>query len=126
MGYNSLVPLPSSLVSPLRSALSSQGFPAASVTDSGEIDPAALLSGAFSKVTVRTRLMPPISLDPVQTVTGPTGFWTKLAQPAITVEGRFGKSTYAPAGDPGENQGWLWMTAIVLGLVGFGYWLGRR
>ena len=115
--------IPSSLISPFRSALASQGFPMSSVDDSGNINPGALLSGAYSRVTVRSRFFPPIPLNTAD-LTNEPGL-TKLLQPTVVFEGRFGKSIYAPYGEASEHTGWLWTTALVLSLVGLGYWLGR-
>ncbi len=116
--------IPNSLVLPLRSALSSQGIPGAAINDAGEIDPLALLGGAFQKITVTSRLLPPVQLS-TQALSGPTGFWTRLVQPSIVLEGKSGRFVYSPAGEAGQNQGWLWATALVLGLVGIGYAIGR-
>ena len=119
------MPVPASLISPLRSALASQGFPSSSVDEAGNINPGAILSGAYNKVTVRTRLFPPIPLNTANALSSEPGWVTKLIQPAVVFEGQFGKSTYAPWGDPGQNIGWLATTAIVLGLMGIGYAIGR-
>lgn len=120
--------VPSSLVAPLRAALQAQGFPSQSITESGEIDPGMLLAGAFQKVTLRTRLAPPVRLDTAETFSTqtPAGFWTHALQPAIVFESNGSTYTFAPVGDPGAQQGWLWTATIVLGLVGLGYWLGKR
>ena len=116
--------LPLALVSPLRSALQSQGFPGQAVRDDGTLDPAQLIGGAVNKVTVRSRFFPPIPLNTVEALSSDSSF-SRLIQPTVVFEGRFGKSVYAPYGEASEHTGWLWTTALVLSLVGLGYWLGR-
>ena len=77
--------VPPALVGPIRSFFTSRGIQASAVSDSGEIDPQALLALAYKGVEIRSRLFAdPIFYDFRKTDSNPqTQAALKLAQPAV-------------------------------------------
>lgn len=116
--------IPAPLIAPLRTALMSQGFPANTVGDDGAINPAGLLGGVVESVEVRTTMSPPVSikLGEIQ-LGGPPNPFAQFLKPTFVLKTRMGVSTLAPYGEAGD--GTLGAVAVVAGLVGLGFLLGR-
>ncbi len=116
--------LPSALVPALRSALQSQGFPRSSVTDAGNIDPAALLSGVFHTIELRSAATPPITIKTAELqFGGPPNPWLSFLKPTVIMTGPAGRTLIAPYGEAGD--GTLGAVVVVGGLVGLGVLLGK-
>lgn len=130
MHFSGLQIVPAPLVPVVRGLLASQGVtnPGA-VTDSGELDPMALIALGFDRVEIRTALSPPVVIN----LGGPSDPQTeatlKRVQPAIMFSGRAGKAEIAPYGVPlaidpdiknaGVSIG-LGLGAALLGVMLFG------
>ena len=117
------MPVPAATIPILRAAFQSQGIPQAALDDAGNINLGALASMAYDQVIFRSAVTPDIPLN--MTELGPpepgVASWIK---PMVVFTGKAGQVVVAPSGEPWE-YGWLVMPAVVLGLVGFGYVLGR-
>ncbi len=131
--------VPPFLVGALRGVLQTQGIDPRAVNDAGEIDPAALMALAFSKVEIRSRLHDPITLDMrnMNPEPGVTAQLLQEAQPAVILHLRTGGSfTIAPNGVPTGGISEFFKTAGMdvvlgigaglLGLVLFGYAIGGK
>ena len=119
--------IPVGLIPLLRQALTTQGFPSNAVTDGGDIDPAALLSGAFDTLEFRTNASPPITVKVADLSSGaqprtPNPL-VKWLQPTVVLTSRAGRSVIAPHGEAG-NGTWT-AAALVVGLLGVGFLLGH-
>ena len=133
------VQLPIYVVGAIRGMLATQGISPNAISDTGEIDPSALMALAFSKVEIRSRLHDPIVIDMRTMQPGP-GVTSKLlneAQPAIYLHLRSGGTfKIAPAGEPTggvfewvKTAGWdlgFGVGAALLGLVALGYAIGGK
>lgn len=116
--------LPAALVPALRSALQSQGFPRASITEAGDIDPAALLSGVFHTIEFRTNASPPVVIKTAELqVSGPSNPLLAFLKPTVILSSTAGRTVIAPYGAAGD--GTLGLVAVVGGLIGLGVVLGK-
>lgn len=116
--------LPPALIGPLRAALQTQGFPAGSITDSGTVDPAALLSGVFTSVELRTQASPPVVIRTADLqMGGPPNPLLAFLKPTVILTGPAGKTVIAPYGVSGNGT----VGAIVLvgALVAVGVFIGK-
>lgn len=120
------MPIPTSLVAPIRAALESQGFPAQSITPSGDLDPVMLLSGAFRTIEIRTSVTPPFTFN-VSDLSDqvPSGPIPRLLKPTIVLRGPAGSNTIAAFGEASPAIGWVVFLGIVGALVGIGYLIGK-
>jgi hypothetical protein len=118
------MPLPAATIPLLRTALQSQGFSADVIDAAGNVNFGALASTAYDTVEFRTAITPPITVKLTEAGNAEPGVasWMK---PMAIFRGKAGQVVVAPAGAPG-NFGWVVLPAIALGLVGIGYFLGRR
>lgn len=122
--------IPSVLVPALRSALTSQGFPASTLREDGTLDPAGLLAGVYDTVEFRTALTPTVHINTMSVFgTGqpgqppPPGIATWL-KPTVVLTGAGQSTTIAPAG-ASAGGGWLPLGLVVAALVGVGVVIGR-
>lgn len=99
--------LPPALVPIARSLLQSQGIDARAVSDSGEIDPQALVALAFDKVEIRTAYTKPIMVDLKGPPDPETARLLADIRPQIKLSGRAGEAEIAPYGQKaaGESSG---------------------
>ena len=119
--------LPLATVPAIRAALVSQGFPANTIGDDGSIDPARLLSGVYDTIEFRSRASPTVEIKTAELSSNePSGWIPRLTMPAVIFRGRAGVATIAPYGVPSKSTGLAVTIGLVVGLVGIGYWLGRR
>lgn len=118
------MPLPAATIPILRAALQNQGFSQDVIDSQGNVNFGALASTAYDTVEFRTALTPPITvkLTEVGNAEPGIGAWLK---PMAIFRGKAGQVVVAPNGEP-WGLGWIALPAIVLGLVGVGYALGRR
>lgn len=118
--------LPSFVAGPARDLMVQQGFPSDSIDADGNFNPAAILSGVISEVEIRTNFTPKVVLDISKLAhgqrQGPNPLMAVL-RPTIVLRGK-ANATIAPYGEAGQG-GWLGITAVVGGLIAFGWFLGR-
>lgn len=127
--------VPPALVGVARAAFAAQGINPAAVSNSGEIDAAALIALAFDTIEIRTNIVQPLIIslkgtgarDPVAEAT------LRRVQPAVIIRGRAGRFEVAPYGMPGTpdpgiltsagTQIGVGAVAALLGLAAVGYML---
>ena len=122
------MPIPSVLVQPLRSALTSQGFPAGNIRDDGTVNPAGLLAGVYEEVEFRSSAWPTVRFN-MRELAGAQGETTnpflKWLRPTVVLRDRSGnENVIAPLG---ASQGGSILPALVASaaLLGLGFVLGR-
>lgn len=126
--------IPSYLVPTVRSALTAGGIPANALTDAGDIDPAALISGFVKGAEVRTQFSPPVYIatkdlfvKPGQAAQ-PSPLLRQL-KPTIVLDTNTGKSVIAPYGvadRSGMKRLGLVLGGGALALFLAGYFTGSR
>lgn len=133
--FNGFKLVPPVLVPAVRSMFASQGIDGSAVSNTGEIDPMALLALGFDRLEVRTAFSPPIVID----LKGPPSPEARAAgeriKPTVIFSGRAGRAEIAPYGVPsgispevkqaGVSIG-LGLGAALLGILLFGGAVFRR
>lgn len=117
--------IPSALIPALRVAFRSQGFPESTLRDDGTINPAGILAGMYEEIEFRTALTPTVKVNTRELAAfGPPNPFVSLLKPTVVLRGKGEETVIAPLGvTPGG--GWLPGIAVVAGLVGIGYLLGK-
>jgi hypothetical protein len=117
---NGLQILPPALVMPARLALQAQGIDGRMITDSGDVDPQALVAMAWDTVEVKTSVSPPVVVDLRRSGDGQASALVRELQPVVTLNGRAGRVVIAPAGEPSGLKN-LQPAAVQAGLgIGLG------
>lgn len=119
-GFNGLQILPPALVIPGRLALQAQGIDGRMISDSGDVNPQALVALAWDTVEIKTAVSPPIVIDLKKSGKGQASQIIRDLQPVVTLNGRAGRVVIAPAGEPSGIKN-LQPAAIQAGLgIGLG------
>lgn len=138
--YNFRGIVPPALVPGIRSYFVSQGITPSAVSDSGDIDPQALIALAYDEVEFRSRLFPPgkVVYNLKNTDRNPqTAALLKLVQPAVILRSKAhgDRVLFAPMGVPTEVASEIktattsigfGVGAVALGLVLVGAAIARR
>lgn len=122
------MPIPSVLVQPLRSALTSQGFPAGTIRDDGTVNPAGLLAGVYEEVEFRSSAWPTVRFN-MRELAGDQGETTnpflRWLRPTVILRDRSGaENVIAPLG-PSQGGSILPAAFAAASLLAVGYVLGR-
>jgi hypothetical protein len=117
--FSGLQIVPQSLVPIARATFASQGINGAAVSDTGEVDPQALIALAFDKMEIRTAYTPTIVMDLKAPPDPETAILLNDVKPHITLWGRAGKVEIAPYGMeiPEPAGQWTNATKLVIGAV---------
>lgn len=92
-----------------------QGIDGSAISDTGEIDPQALIALAFDTVTIRTAVTPDIVIDMKRPSTpGQQSIFNQL-KPQIILSGRYGSVPLQPWGQEVVPEG-EWDTKIKIGI----------
>lgn len=114
--FRGLQIVPSQLVPVARAGFVSQGIDGGAVSDTGEVDPQALLALAWDKVLIQTSVTPDLVID----LKGPSDPETTRMmnefQPRITLMGRAGNAVIAPYGTIEKEERFPPWLKISLGL----------
>lgn len=123
--YWGMALIPSTFVPVVRAALVTQGFPAGTITDAGEVSFAGLASGAYNKVEFSSNLTPAIAVD-TETLDrpGPVPWFVRVLKPTVTLRGPAGRVVIAPAGEA-SKLGLFVAVGIVGGIFAAGFFLGK-
>jgi hypothetical protein len=113
--YGGLQLVPSSLVGAARLAFETQGISGAAISDTGEIDPQALVALAFDTVTIRTAVTPDIVINMKAPSTPGQQSIINQLHPQIFLSGRFGTVPLQPWGQETTPEG-EWSTRIKVGI----------
>lgn len=99
-GYGGVSIIPSVFVNDVRNLLRRQGIDPAIITNSGEIDPSALIALAFDRIEFSTTLTPPmkINLREPADPKSQTGALVKSIKPTLRLYGAAGNIVIAPFG----------------------------
>lgn len=118
-GFSGLQIIPPLLINPARAALIAQGVDPKMISDSGELDPQALVAIAFNKVEISTTATPTITIDLSKTGEGQASAAVRALRPTVVLSGRAGRVVIAPAGETAGNPAALQAgLGVGLGLVG--------
>ncbi len=117
--------IPAVFIAPLRLALTSQGFPAETITNDGRINPAGLLAGAYDTIEIRSNVSPPIIIDTRELLKdgGPNPLMNTI-KPTIVLSGASGRNLIAPYG-VADSGGWIVPLFVAGFLLGVGVLVGR-
>lgn len=116
--------LPTTLISPLRAALQSQGFPAGTIRDDGTLNPAGLLSGVFDTIEIRNSATPTITMNTAELLKeGPPNPVNQWLRPTIILRGKGGETIIAPYG-VSKGGSILPLLALVGGVFAAGWLVG--
>lgn len=115
--YNGLQIVPQSLVPVVRGVFASQGIGPGAVSDTGELDPQALIALAYDKIELRTAYTPPLVMDLKAPPDPESARLLNDIRPHITFIGRAGRYELAPYGHEVPEPAGQWSNATKL-LIG--------
>lgn len=124
--FSGLQIVPRALVPVARATFVSQGIDGAAVSDTGEVDPQALIALAFDKLELKTAYTPTLVMDLKAPPDPATAILLNDIRPHITLWGRAGKVEIAPYGvDIPEPAGrWSSATKLAIGFAAGALGLG--
>lgn len=114
--FRGLQLVPSQVVPVARAAFVSQGIDGSAVSDTGEVDPQALLALAWDKVLIQTSVTPDMVIDLKAPPDPETAKMMNEFQPRITLMGRVGNAVIAPYGIAEKHERFPTWLKISLGL----------
>lgn len=118
-GFSGLQIIPPILINPARAALIAQGVDPKMISDSGDLDPQALIAIAFNKVEISTTATPTITIDLSKSGQGSASAAVRALKPTVVLSGRAGRVVIAPAGESKGSPGVMAAgLGVGLGLVG--------
>lgn len=107
------------MVSVARSLFATQGIAPESVSDSGEIDPQALIALAFDRMSIETSVTPTIDIDLKAPPDPSTASLLNEFKPRVTLYGRGGRVEIAPYGVAAPTgPEWSPSTKLIIGVAG--------
>jgi len=112
--------VPSSVVPIVRGAFMSQGIDGSMISDSGDVEPQALIALLFDTIEVRTRLTPSLVIDLKRApVEGGDRLLKEIIQPELIFRGNAGEFKLNPYGEPTgispEVGKWGWIAGLGIG-----------
>lgn len=111
--------IPPALVPGVRSYFTSQGITGSAISDSGDIDPQAIIALVYDEVEFRSRLFPPgkVVYNLKDTTPGPARALLKFTQPAIILKSKAhgDRVLFAPYGVPTETASEIKAAAANIG-----------
>jgi hypothetical protein len=115
--YDGLQIVPQSLVPVVRGVFASQGIGPGAVSDTGELDPQALIALAYDKIELRTAYTPTLVMDLKAPPDPETARLLNDIRPHITFVGRAGRYELAPYGiEVPDSGGWSNVTKLLIGV----------